>query len=227
MAVNEFWKMDVVLNPRKPGPGRPRGRPPCRTDQDTRHLLGIAAAAEFARHGYAGTSVAAVAKAAGVSTRTMYRLVPTKAELFELSMGDRIDRFLLAVDERTLGALELEEALAQILIAFGTLLFSHESIAMLRLLYTEAERFPEIAARFHQRAVTRVDGAIGRWLELQRREGRIRLLDGGSATGFLRGMMIGDLQQAALLRQEEPPDAPTIAQRAKTCARLFLDGCRA
>ena len=190
-------------------------------------MLGLAAAAEFARHGYAGTSVAAVAKAAGVSTRTMYRLVPTKAELFELSMLERIDRFLLAADERTLEALELEDALTQILVAFAMLLLSPEAIATSRLLYAECERFPEIAARYHQRGVTRVDDAITQWLERQRQEGRMRLSDGRLASGFLRGMMIGDVQRAVLLRQEEPPDAEVIAARARACARLFLSGCRA
>ncbi|MBE7211076.1 MAG: TetR/AcrR family transcriptional regulator C-terminal domain-containing protein [Gluconacetobacter diazotrophicus] len=207
---------------------RPRGRPVLRSDEETRHVLGTAAAAEFTRHGYANTSVAAVAKAAGVSTRTLYRLVPTKAELFELSMGDRIDAFLLAVDERTLEALDTDAALEHILIAFGALLMDPGCIAISRVLYAEAERFPEIATRFSTVVVSRVDAAIARWLRDQESAGRIRLPEGGgSASGFLRGMMIGDVHRAVLLRQAEPPDAATIAARARTCARLFLDGCRA
>ena len=41
-----------------------------------------AAHQEFLAKGYAGASMVAVAERAGVSTKTMYRLIPTKADLF-------------------------------------------------------------------------------------------------------------------------------------------------
>ena len=61
---------------------RPRGRPPIRSDEETRQLIIEAASLEFRANGYAATSMAAVAERAGVSTKTMYRLIPTKADLF-------------------------------------------------------------------------------------------------------------------------------------------------
>jgi AcrR family transcriptional regulator len=60
---------------------RTRGRPPIRSDEETRRLLIEAAAEEFQANGYAGTCMAAVAQRAGVSTKTVYRLIPNKADL--------------------------------------------------------------------------------------------------------------------------------------------------
>ena len=51
---------------------------------------------EFADSGYAATSMESVARRAGVSTKTLYRLIPNKAALFEAMVTDRIDRFVSA-----------------------------------------------------------------------------------------------------------------------------------
>ena len=61
---------------------RPRGRPQIRPDEETRRLVIEAARHEFQTSGYARASMASVSQHAGVSTKTMYRLIPTKADLF-------------------------------------------------------------------------------------------------------------------------------------------------
>ena len=65
-------------------PRRPRGRPQIRPDSETHRLVIEAARQEFQANGYAATSMGAVARRAGVSTRTVYRLIPTKATPAEL-----------------------------------------------------------------------------------------------------------------------------------------------
>ncbi|MCQ8240927.1 TetR/AcrR family transcriptional regulator [Rhizosaccharibacter radicis] len=205
---------------------RPRGRPAARTDAETLALLGEAATAAFGRHGYAGANVTEIARSLGISTRTLYRLVPTKAELFELSVRSRIDSFLLAVTRDALSGLELEDALTLILTRFATLVLGDESMAITRLLYAEAGRFPEIAARFQASAARRVDAAITAWLAEQVEAGRLTVEQPGFASSFLRGAMVSDPQRAALLGTAPLPDAGAIAERARRCARLFLQGCR-
>ena len=75
-----------------------RGRPQVRPDCDTRQVIYEAARHEFADNGYAATSIERVARRAGVSTRTLYRLIPNKASLFEGMVSDRLDRTLANVD---------------------------------------------------------------------------------------------------------------------------------
>ena len=73
---------------------RCRGRPQLRPDDETRQIIYEAARHEFAASGYAATSMETVARRAGVSTKTLYRLIPNKAALFEGMVSDRLDRFV-------------------------------------------------------------------------------------------------------------------------------------
>ena len=205
---------------------RPRGRPQVRCDEDTRHLIVEASAQEFQVNGYAATNMTAVAQRAGISTKTLYRLVPTKADLFASVVEDRIQRFLLATDHEIVHGQELSAGLERILCAFGTLTLSAEVIAINRLVIGESERFPEIAKTFYRSAVMPVNRIIEGWLQRQVDQGRLRIDDIHVASGMLRGMMSFEPQRTAMLRQRPAPDAAEIEMRATLCARLFLDGCR-
>ncbi|MFZ1428224.1 MAG: TetR/AcrR family transcriptional regulator [Geminicoccaceae bacterium] len=204
---------------------RPRGRPQVRCDDDTRHLIVEAAAQEFQANGYAATNMGAVAQRAGVSTKTLYRLVPTKADLFASVVEDRIRRFMLATDDEIIGGQDLAAGLERILVAFGSLTLSAEVISINRLVIGESERFPEIARTFYLSAIVPVNTMIEGWLQRQVDQGRLRIDDIHIASGILRGMML-EPQRVAMLRQRKAPDAAEISSRARICARLFLDGCR-
>jgi len=205
---------------------RSRGRPQIRPDEETRRLIIRAARKEFHKHGYAGASMGRVAERAGVSTKTMYRLIPTKADLFQEVISARISRFILELDEEHLNTLPVEEALEHMLIAYGSLTFDEDTVSSLRLVLSECDRFPEIATAFAELALKRTTRSMSAWLERQRDRGEITDDDVHIASGMLRGMMIMEPQRAAMLGERAAPDAAEIASRAKCCARLFLDGCR-
>ena len=101
-----------------------------------------------------------VAKGAGVSKKTLYRLVPAKADLFKASVTDRIARFLDAADEEAIAALDVDAALERYLTEFGDLTLSNDTIALLRLAIAESERFPELAASFYADAVLATQGVL-------------------------------------------------------------------
>src|SRR5262245_50668954 len=126
----------------------PRGRPQVRPDEETRQLIVAAARQEFHANGYAGASMVRVAERAGVSTKTIYRLSPTKAELFQSVISERISRFILDVDEEHIGAMPIDEALEHMLIAYATLTLEEETVSSIRLVYAEGDRFPELASAF-------------------------------------------------------------------------------
>ncbi len=86
-------------------PRRP-GRPPIRSDEATLQLILDAAMDAFVADGFAGTGMSAVAQRAGVSTKTLYRLVPTKAELFHKVVAGRTARFVLEIDHLDNAAVE-------------------------------------------------------------------------------------------------------------------------
>src|SRR5437660_10552943 len=90
---------------------RCRGRPQARPDVETRLIIYEAAREAFANGGYAATSMETVASRAGVSTKTLYRLIPNKAALFEGMVSDRIDRFMSGVNLHAIDHADIDKAL--------------------------------------------------------------------------------------------------------------------
>src|SRR5882724_11539943 len=107
---------------------RCRGRPQVRPDDETRQIIYEAARHEFAGSGYAATSMETVARRAGVSTKTLYRLIPNKASLFEGMVSDRLDRTLANVDLHAADHTNIEEALSAALMACADLALDTEVI---------------------------------------------------------------------------------------------------
>ncbi|MBZ9656255.1 TetR/AcrR family transcriptional regulator [Phyllobacterium lublinensis] len=204
---------------------RPRGRPQVRCDDDTKSLIIEAANAQFHTSGYAAASISTIAQNAGVSTKTLYRLFPNKADLFACMLTDRIDSFFLAINPDAYKDEGLREGLERILTAYGALTLSEDTIDIIRLVIGESDRFPELAASFYERAIVKTNTVMEAWLREQVARGRITLEDPHAASGMLRGMMVMEPQRAAMLRQEAAPQGEEIVARAKMCADLFLKGC--
>jgi AcrR family transcriptional regulator len=204
---------------------RGRGRPQTRPDDETRAVILDAARSEFASTGYAATNMESVARRAGVSTKTLYRLIPNKAALFEAMITDRIDRFasvvrLGASDDKT-----LEAALCEALIVCGELILDGEVIALQRMVLSESEKFPEIAATFYHRAIRRTESTLANWLKAKRDRGLISISDAEASAGMLLGMLAFQPQRAMLFGQAPAPSRKDLEQRAQAAARLFLNGC--
>jgi AcrR family transcriptional regulator len=184
-----------------------------------------AADEQFKKTGFATANINAIAQAAGVSTKTLYRLFPNKGDLFAEVVERQIATFLIDIDEHSLEGLDLREGLERLLLAFGRLTLSHDTIAIIRLVMSESARFPELATVFYNRAIVRTAKAMERWLAVQRDKKAIMLDDVSMATGMLRGMMTMEPQRAVMLRQRGEISDDEIVARARACCKLFLDGC--
>src|SRR5580698_9054717 len=121
-----------------------RGRPQLRSDEETRGIIYDAARHEFAANGYAATSTEAVARRAGISTKTLYRLVPNKAALFEGMIADRLERFLAEVNLRTVDHADIESALSAALLACADLALDKEVVGLQRIVLQETGGFPDM-----------------------------------------------------------------------------------
>src|ERR1700743_2207588 len=92
---------------------RGRGRPQLRSDEETRTLVLEAARHEFSHTGYAATSMETVARRAGVSTKTLYRLLPNKAALFAAMVTERVAVFESITQLRACEGGDVEAALTE------------------------------------------------------------------------------------------------------------------
>ena len=204
---------------------RCRGRPQVRPDDETRRMIYEAARHEFAGTGYAATSIETVARRAGVSTKTLYRLIPNKAALFEGMVSDRIDRFVYEVNLHAADHTDIEPALTAALIACAELALDEETIALQRMLLQEAGKFSDIAGMFYNNAIQRTVVALADWLRVQQKRGLIALDDVDEAAGMLLGMITSAPRRAALFGGVPLPTRSQIEARAQACAALFLRGC--
>jgi len=201
-----------------------RGRPQIRSDEATQTVIHEAARHEFVTNGYAATSMEAVARRAGVSTKTLYRLIPTKESLFEGMVSDRLDLFSSRIGAELIDHPDLASGLEAMLIECGRLVLDGEIIALQRMVIAESGRFPEIAEALYKRGIQRTTAVLSAWLDLQSKRGCIVVENPKLAAGMLLGMMISEPQRAALLGQRRSPGADEISKRARICAQLFLRG---
>lgn len=204
---------------------RGRGRPQLRSDDETRALIFDAARHEFATRGFAAASIADVACRAGVSTKTLYRLIPTKLALFEATVTDRMDRFVSIVNFGACDGRNIATALQRALLTCADLVLDAEVIALQRIILAESDKFPDIAATFYEKAMQRTVAALAGWLDVQRRRGRIVLDDVEMAAGMLLGMLVFQPQRDVMFGRKPPPPRSEIEARAEACAALFLSGC--
>ena len=206
---------------------RCRGRPQVRPDDETRQIIYEAARHEFAGSGYAATNMEAVARRARVSTKTLYRLIPNKASLFDGMVTDRLDRTLASVDLHAIDHPEIEEALCVVLMACAELTLDEEVIALQRMVLQEAGKLSDIAGMFYRNGVQRITTALSDWLRVQQKRGLIDLDDTDETAGMLLGMVASAPRRAAVFGGVPLPSRSQIEARVRRCAALFLRGCQA
>jgi AcrR family transcriptional regulator len=210
-----------VVNEERRGRGRPQARP----DEETRIVIVEAAREEFATSGYAATSMESVARRAGISTKTLYRLIPNKAALFEAIITDGIDRFVSRIRLRGCENGDIECALRDALIAVGELVLDGPVIGLLRMVIGEGDKFPEITDTFYNKAIKRTESTLANWLKAHTERGMIEIDDATEAAGILLGMLAFQPQRAVMLGHRPAPSRKELERRAGVVAKLFLRGC--
>lgn len=136
----------------KPGVTRGRGRP---TQEDAasneQRLLSIALR-EFLRHGYGGTSMAQIVKAARVSKTTLYSRFASKEALFrailQQQIGEMAPESALVSDA---GQPDLKSGLTDYANRMLELSLQGDMLEINRLMYSESARFPELGAAAGER----------------------------------------------------------------------------
>lgn len=206
---------------------RDRGRPQLRPDDETRQIIYEAARHEFAANGYAATSTETVARSAGVSTKTLYRLMPNKAALFEGMVSDRLDRFLSDFDLQVSEDADIEAGLNAALLAYADLGLDPDVVALQRIILQETGQFPGLAAAFYNNGIVRTTAALTKWLRVQVRRGLIDLDNPEEAAGILIGMVASAPQRAAIYGSVPLPTRAQLKARVRKCVKLFLHGCAA
>jgi AcrR family transcriptional regulator len=206
---------------------RCRGRPQLRPDDETRQIIYEAARHEFVANGYAATSTETVARRAGISTKTLYRLIPNKAALFESMVANRLDRLSLEIILSAGDDVDIETALNAALLVCATFSLDAEVVSLQRIVLQEAGQFSDLGTTFYRNGITRLIAALADWLRTQIRRGQLKLDDPDEAAGILIGMVASAPQRAAIYGGVPLPSHSQIERRVRSCTALFLKGCSA
>lgn len=177
-------------------------------------------------HGYHGTSIEAVASAAGVAKRTLYSRFPDKSELFAAVIERRRMRFLAPVSRISAAGGTLEEQLTLIGRHMLDWALKADTVALKRLMAAEIERFPELARTLHREGREQTIDAIAGVLAVAQQAGVLREIDIRFAALQFLEMVMGP---ADLLAHYGQP-APAGARRGEFVDQvidMFLAGCRA
>ena len=172
---------------------------------DNETLILDAARGLFLEHGYAETSMDAVARAAGVSKATVYALFRSKDQLFVavvVHQGRDQTLFLSTVD-----GVGVNDALR----AFGrqaaNLLLSDEVVAIYRMVAAEARRAPEIGPLFWASGPQHLIGELAVFLQNAMHSGHLRSAPAHVAAGQFLAIIVGDLQLRRFVGTASSSDA--------------------
>lgn len=137
-------------------------------------ILGIAGPL-FLEHGYQGTSMSRIAAAVGGSKGTLYAYFQNKEELFEAYMQARVLSRGAAVFDLLEHPADLESTLTRLGFLYLDLITEKSSLDLLRLLYHEAPRFPEIGRIFFETCILRGRKALAAFLARADERGELRV----------------------------------------------------
>jgi TetR/AcrR family transcriptional regulator, mexJK operon transcriptional repressor len=219
----------AVTTPPTPPPDKARrhsgGRPSYDEAVKRDERLIAIAASMFMERGFEGTSIDAVAEAAGVGKATLYARYKDKGELFAAVLQRKIDRWLVlygADDDTATGSVEdvlLVRARRTVAAAL-----TPEAVAINRIVMAQSARFPNLAKLVHEQGWQRSNAAVAGLLDRFAKAGQIEVEDTTVAADLFLSLVIGRQTRMAMLGIETDPEQ--IDQRVQAAVKLFLNGVR-
>lgn len=198
---------------------RGRGRPKITEDTELARRIVQAAYGILCTRGYMGMNMGEVASTCGVSKKTVYRLFPSKTELFRAITDAHRDAM---IDVRAdLEDLPLVEALVKIFRMDLDPAADEHRRAFMRVILIEALPIPELHQIVHEHGRDRTFSLLAEWLERQRGRGRIADVDVHDLTKVVIDVAFG------VILRDSPDGWPNSEDRVATlrrCFTLLVDG---
>ena len=209
----------------EPAPAPRVGRPRRGTEAARVDIMIAAATRVFLRDGYGGASIDKVAHEAGVSTRTIYERFKNKADLLASVITRLVERDMVTL----FGTAELDRmATRQALITIGETITGRacepEAAALFRIVATEAQRFPALAAKMREGTKARVLNAIGNYFRAQVLRGKLVLADPDRAAALFMQMVCAELHECLLFGSPDEMAKLNIAAHLQHVVDIFLNG---
>ena len=199
---------------------RRRGRPAGLSEGD---LLAVARAA-FLDNGYAATTMDEIAARAHISKASLYREHPSKAALFSAVVSDWAaagrDAMRPAL-ARLVDGKDIAVDLFDLACTIRAGVLSPDVLGMRRLVTSEAERHPDIAATYLAESWERNIDALADAFRALHRQGRLSIRDTRVAADQFTWLIVGSPLNSQLLSVAPHLD---VGSTPASAVELFLSG---
>jgi AcrR family transcriptional regulator len=174
----------------------------------------------FLSQGYGETSIDAIVEKSGGSKATLYSYYPTKADLFR-AVIDSI------VTSHEGPQLESSDDVRDTLIDFAerrlAVVFSSNHRALMRLIISERERFPDIARMYYEQGPLHSHMVLRDYFEVLIEKGVLDMRSADEACEFFRGMLMHQRYIEQLYLDASPLSDEEIGVKARHVVDRFLE----
>ncbi len=183
-----------------------------------------AAAATFLEHGFVGTTMDQIAAVAGVSKQTVYKHFGDKQALFTAAVVDIIENAARRSADEMAGLAaggDLQHGLEELARATVRVLTAPPIVRWRRLIIGEADRFPDLARTWHERAIEAGYRSLAALLAELDAQGRLRVDDPLRAAQHFHWLALS-VPMNTVMFIEKSYSAQEIDDYATSAVRVFL-----
>ena len=188
--------------------------------QQRKEKILSAATGLFLSEGYGETSIDAIVEQSGGSKATLYTYYPSKADLFRAV----VDSIVTTHEGPELVSLK---NVRETLVAFAehrmAIIFSSNHRALMRLIISERDRFPDIARMYYEQGPLHSHMVLRDYFEALIERGLIDIRSADEACEFFRGMLLHQRYIEQLYLGASPLSAEEIGVKARHVVDRFLE----
>ena len=174
----------------------------------------------FLSSGYGETSIDAIVERSGGSKATLYSYYPTKADLFRAV----VDSIVTYQEGPELDSLD---DVRETLVAFAEhrlrVVFSRNHRALMRLIISERERFPDIARMYYEQGPLHSHIVLRDYFDVLIERGVLDIRSADEACEFFRGMLMHQRYIEQLYLDASPLSEEEVGVRARHVVERFLE----
>lgn len=191
-------------------------------DEGRRKTILKAASQLFLQHGYAKTSMDAIALQAGVTKQTIYAYFNDKDTLFAQIIVAQCEKHKPDANMLTREDLSPAELLYKIGIGFLDMITSKEGLATTRLIMAEAGRRPKLAELFYETGPQTMNDLLEQFLNTQNARGVFAIPNTQSAASYFYSMLKGRYHLRMALRVKPLPTRRELQEHVRETVKVFL-----
>jgi TetR/AcrR family transcriptional repressor of mexJK operon len=198
-----------------------RGRPPLRSREEQMSLLLDAAAQILGSGNFANVTMDTIARAAGISKKTLYQLVTSKEALLSQLVARDLSTLELLLESGIDCAEDLLSELRMYLTLWARLTLSPLALGLYLMAVQGRETAPDIARIWYQEGAERCLGLLRSWLDKAAGKGLLVQEDVEPAVELIDALLISQPLKLFTLGVQQSWSDEQIGQRVDVALEMF------